>query len=72
MEGNVSESMDRAVKYRNPRGVLLITDRTIDMMSSLRHDFSYWSATFDLLDDHQKDLHEALEQHVEDQQDRSS
>jgi len=61
LEGNVSASMDHAARYRQPRGVLLITDRTIDMVSPLRHDFSYWSSSFDLLADHQSELNEILE-----------
>lgn len=38
------------VEFREPRGTLLIVDRTIDLVTPLIHDYTYQSTVYDYLD----------------------
>ena len=37
------------VKFKDPRGVLLIVDRSFDLVSPLMHDYSYQTLVADLI-----------------------
>lgn len=38
---NYSESQEKFIEPRNPRGTLLIVDRTFDLVSPFIHDYHY-------------------------------
>jgi syntaxin-binding protein 1 len=47
---NYNKSQNSIVPFREPRGTLLVVDRTFDMVSPLLHDYHYQSMVYDYLE----------------------
>ena len=48
-KGKKNQEPDLQLQYREPRGTLVIMDRTLDLITPLIHDYQYQSAIFEYL-----------------------